>query len=82
MLRTLIAISVLVIAGCSAPAAPTTSPPVEQGREVVSVPGKPLNMALPIEAGLLGSKFSTGRSGLEEYTWLFAAPLVGQFPRS
>jgi peptide/nickel transport system substrate-binding protein len=33
-------------------------------------------MALPIEAGLLGSKFSTGRSGLEEYTWLFAAPLV------
>jgi len=33
-------------------------------------------MALPIEPAALGSKFSTGRSGLEEYALLFAAPLA------
>ena len=76
MQRMLILVTALVLAGCTAPPARSVRPPSDQPRQIVSVPGKALNMALPIEAGLLGSKFSTGRSGLEEYTWLFAAPLV------
>src|SRR5688572_19210569 len=72
--------TILFLLGCTQPTgAPPPAPaaaPAQQQQRVVSVPGKPLNMALPIEPAALGSKFSTGRSGLEEYGLLFAAPLA------
>ena len=71
----------LVSCGPQRPAGDTTAPgasgqSAQPSQAVVSVPGKPLNMGLPIEPAALGSKFSTGRSGLEEYALLFAAPLA------
>ena len=78
MKRLMLVAAALALVGCAAPARDTSTAPgaADQPRQVVSVPGKPLNMALPIEPAALGSKFSTGRSGLDEYAWLFAAPLV------
>ncbi len=68
----------LLLASCGQQrTVPEPAPPAGQSSQaVVSIPGKPLNMGLPVEPAALGSKFSTGRSGLEEYALLFAAPLA------
>lgn len=73
----IIGTAALLLASCAPQTrGPDAGPAVGQPQAVVSVPGKPLNMALPVEPAALGSKFSTGRSGLAEYAQLFAAPLA------
>lgn len=67
-------VTALVLASC-APQAPGTGPSAP-AQQAASVPGKPLNMAMLVEPAALGSKFSTGRSGLGEYGAMFAAPLA------
>ncbi len=78
-MRMLLAAAALLALTSCAPAreaAPVAPGAAGQPQQVVSVPGKPLNTGLPIEPPSLGSKFSTGRGGLTEYEWLFAAELV------
>ncbi len=73
-----IAVLVVVLTGCTSRTPEASAPPAEslnQPRQVVSVPGKPVNTGLSTEPGTLGGKFAS-RAGQTEYGWLFAAQLV------
>lgn len=73
----LLVAATLVLTSCGPQSPGAGAPPAgAPGGQVTSVPGKQLNVALPVEPAALGSKFSTGRSGLGEYAALFAAPLA------